>query len=235
MIAPGPAASASAEPLMPEKNVIVRMFVCPRPPRKRPTNCDAKRSSTSDSAPPVISSAVRMKNGTAISANTSMPLNRYFGSAISGRPPWTTIAASVPPPSANATGTPSASSTMQATNSVGDHSFTASASNSASARKRRCRTYGRRHQQQVDDHQREADRHREIDGADRDLQHRRRLAPREHRVAHAEPHHRREEAEQQRRRSRARIHGAVPRQRVLQRVDADVRRRSAARGPRRGT
>ena len=35
-----------------------------------------------------------MKNGTAISANTSMPLNRYFGSAISGRPP-TTIAASV--------------------------------------------------------------------------------------------------------------------------------------------
>ena len=86
-MAPGPAASASAEPLMPEKNVIVRMFVCPRPPRKRPTNCDAKRSSTSDSAPPVISSAVRMKNGTAISAKTSMPVNRYFGSAISGRWP----------------------------------------------------------------------------------------------------------------------------------------------------
>ena len=87
MIAPGPAASASADPLMPEKNVIVRMFVWPRPPRKRPTNCDAKRSSTSESDPPVINSAVRMKNGTAINANTSMPEKRYFGNAISGKWP----------------------------------------------------------------------------------------------------------------------------------------------------
>ena len=72
---------------MPEKNVIVRMFVWPKPPRKRPTNCDAKRNSTSDSDPPVISSAVRMKNGTAINANTSMPEKRYFGNAISGKCP----------------------------------------------------------------------------------------------------------------------------------------------------
>ena len=117
MIAPGPAASASADPLIPEKNVIVRMFVCPRPPRKRPTNCDAKRNSTSDSDPPVISSAVRMKNGTAISANTSMPEKRYFGSAISGRFPYT-IAASVAPPRLNATGTPSASSTTHDRNRI---------------------------------------------------------------------------------------------------------------------
>ena len=87
MIAPGPAASASAEPLMPEKNVIASTLVWPRPPRKRPTNCEAKRRSTSDNDPPVISSAVRMKNGTAISAKTSMPENRYLGSAISGRWP----------------------------------------------------------------------------------------------------------------------------------------------------
>jgi len=53
-----------------------------------------------------------MKNGTAISANTSMPLNMYLGSAITGRCP-ATIAASAAPPRLNATGTPSASRTTQ--------------------------------------------------------------------------------------------------------------------------
>src|SRR5215469_12726121 len=118
MIAPGPAASARADPEMPEKKVSVRMLVWPIPPRKRPTNCDAKRNSTSESAPPVISSAARMKNGTASSAKTSIPENIVFGSAKSGRVPLISMAASVPPPSAKATGTPSASSTVQARNSV---------------------------------------------------------------------------------------------------------------------
>ena len=112
MIAPGPAASASAEPEIPEKKVKVRMFVCPMPPRKRPTNCEAKRSRTSDKAPPVISSAVRMKNGTASRAKTSIPENMVFGSASSDTLPFASIAASVPPPSANATGTPSTSSSV---------------------------------------------------------------------------------------------------------------------------
>ena len=111
-MAPGPAASASAEPEIPEKKVKVRMFVCPMPPRKRPTNCEAKRSRTSDKAPPVISSAVRMKNGTASRAKMSMPENMVFGSASSDRLPLARIATSVPPPSANATGTPSTSSNV---------------------------------------------------------------------------------------------------------------------------
>ena len=124
---------------------------------------------------------------------------------------------------------------MQATNSVGDHSFTASASNSASARNWRCRTYGRRHQQQMDDHQREADRHREIDGADRNLHDRRRLAPRERRVAHARATASRRRTQQHDDEDHGADRHRVPREALLQRVDADVARRSAARVPRRGT
>src|SRR4051794_35453652 len=65
-----------------------------------------------------MSSAVRMKNGTASSAKMSMPENRYFGNASSGRRPSTMIAARVPAPSAKATGTPSANSSTHARNRV---------------------------------------------------------------------------------------------------------------------
>src|SRR6185295_8630438 len=162
MIAPGPAASASAEPEMPEKNVIVRMLVCPSPPRKRPTNCDANRSSTFDNSPPVISSAARMKNGTASSANKSMPENRYFGSATSGTLPEA-IANSVAPPSANETGTPSAKNAMQATKS----SVTISEPRCvgielAVAQQFAACDVAAKHEREVNEQQRKAHRHREI-------------------------------------------------------------------------
>src|SRR5215475_6087313 len=163
MIAPGPAASASAEPEIPEKNVSVRMFVWPMPPRKRPTNCDAKRSNTSDSAPPVINSAVRMKKGTASKANTSMPEKRYFGSASSGSLPSTSIAASVPPPSAKATGTPSASSSEQPMNSVaitGQSHLRSVGVKFTVGQEPPLRDITSGHEQQVSDEQRESDRNR---------------------------------------------------------------------------
>src|SRR6476660_4137832 len=150
------------------------------PPRKRPTNCDAKRSSTADSSPPVISSAVRMKNGTASSANRSIPENRYFGSATSGTLP-DHIAISVAPPSAKATGTPTASSPMQPVKR------TVTTCRSELRRvgvelpvAKHLRPYDEtvRHQRQVQQHQCKAGRHRQIDGANRYFKHRRRLRPR---------------------------------------------------------
>ena len=83
------------------------------------------------------------------------------------------------------------------------------------------------HQQQMHDEQGEADRHREVHGADRDPQHRRGLSPGEQRIARTYPQHGREESEQDAEDRRA-DGGGVARQRILQRVDADVRRRSAA-------
>src|SRR6478735_2824374 len=224
MIAPGPAASASAEPEIPEKNVSVRMFVCPMPPRKRPTNCDAKRSSTADSSPPVISSAVRMKNGTASSANRSMPENRYFGSATSGTLP-DAIATSVAPPSANATGTPSASSATQPMNRTvttrGRLELRRAGVELAVAEHWLPRDENARHDRQVHEHQRKANRHREINGADRDFQHRCRLPPRKARVASADDDHHAEEQRHHDDDDRANG-GGEPRRGLLQRIDADV-------------
>src|SRR5215813_10583433 len=200
MIAPGPAASASAEPEMPEKNVSVRIFVCPMPPRKRPTNCDAKRSSTSESAPPVISSAVRMKNGTASRTNTSMPEKRYFGSASSGNLPSMSIAASVPPPSANATGTPSARSSEQPMNRVAitERSHLRSVGVELAVREEAALSdVVPGHEQQVRDEQRESDRYRQIDGAHRHAQDRRGLFPGQSCVADADRNHEDEEAQQE--------------------------------------
>src|SRR6478736_3110215 len=169
MIAPGPAASASADPEMPEKNVSVRMFVWPSPPRKRPTNCEAKRSSTAESSPPVINSAVRMKNGTASNANRSMPENRYFGRATSGTLP-DNIATSVAPPIAKATGTPIASSRMQPakrTVTIGSGpvrvlKLRRVGVELAVAEQRLPRHVTAGHHRQVNDHQAEARRHRQI-------------------------------------------------------------------------
>src|SRR5487761_1950328 len=225
MIAPGPAASASADPEIPEKNVSARMFVWPSPPRNRPTNWDAKRSSTSESAPPVISSAVRMKKGTASSANRSIPENKYLGSATSGSCP-SRSAASVAPPSAKATGTPSASSasaTKKSTPTIAALRLEpcrvsvefATREELAAAQVARC------HQQQVEDHQREPDRHREVHGPDRDLHHRRRLRPGQDRIAQADDRHRDEESEQHEEDCRA-YGRCMPRQPLLQRVDPDV-------------
>lgn len=63
--APGPAASVSAEPLMP---IEVTTLTWLMPLRMRPTSEFKKRSSAIVMPPAVIGSAARMENGTAINA-----------------------------------------------------------------------------------------------------------------------------------------------------------------------
>ena len=68
---PGPAASASAEPLMPEKITLARMLTWASPPRKRPTSMSAKPYMRSVRLAAFMISAARMKSGTARS--TKLP------------------------------------------------------------------------------------------------------------------------------------------------------------------
>ncbi len=62
---PGPAASAIALPLMPEKITLTMMLTCARPPRSRPTIASANSNRRSLTVPEFITAAAKMNNGTA--------------------------------------------------------------------------------------------------------------------------------------------------------------------------
>ncbi len=64
-ILPGPAASASALPLMPAKITLATMLTWASPPRSRPTRRLAKSNILSVIRLAFISSAAKMKSGTA--------------------------------------------------------------------------------------------------------------------------------------------------------------------------
>ncbi len=85
-MAPVPAASARAEPLMPAKKTLTSTFTWPRPPRMWPTRALAKSTSRSVSLPLVMRSAARMKNGIAIMGKESMPLKARCGKTSMGIP-----------------------------------------------------------------------------------------------------------------------------------------------------
>ena len=65
IILPVPAASAIAEPDMPAKMMLCTTLTWARPPRKRPTSASQKCSSRAVMLPEFISSAAKMKSGTA--------------------------------------------------------------------------------------------------------------------------------------------------------------------------
>ena len=62
---PTPAASATADPLMPEKIKLATTLTCPMPPRNRPTRAMQNLSNRSDIAPAFIILAETINNGTA--------------------------------------------------------------------------------------------------------------------------------------------------------------------------
>ena len=64
-ILPSPAASASAEPDIPEKNRLARMLTCPSPPRTWPTSARAKPNRRLVMPAPFRIAAARMNSGTA--------------------------------------------------------------------------------------------------------------------------------------------------------------------------
>ena len=64
---PGPAASAMALPLMPEKITLTRMSTCASPPRMRPTRMRQKSNSRSLTVPAFITLAASTNIGTASS------------------------------------------------------------------------------------------------------------------------------------------------------------------------
>jgi len=65
MILPIPAASATAEPDMPEKITLATTLTWPSPPRNRPTTAAQKPSSRSLIVPAFMIAAATMKSGTA--------------------------------------------------------------------------------------------------------------------------------------------------------------------------
>ena len=69
MMRPIPAASATAEPDMPEKISEATTLTCPRPPRKRPTSATQKLRSRSLMVPAFMMPAATMKSGTASRMN----------------------------------------------------------------------------------------------------------------------------------------------------------------------
>ena len=64
-ILPVPAASATAEPDMPEKMMLTTMFTWPRPPRNRPTSATQKSFSRVVMEPEFMTFAAMMNSGTA--------------------------------------------------------------------------------------------------------------------------------------------------------------------------
>ena len=68
---PMPAASAIAEPDMPEKIRLATTLTWAKPPRSRPTSAREKCSSRSDTVPAFMKLAARMKSGTASSTKLS--------------------------------------------------------------------------------------------------------------------------------------------------------------------
>lgn len=65
MILPMPAASATAEPDMPEKISEATMLTCPSPPRNRPTAATQNCNSRSEMVPAFMMLAATMNSGTA--------------------------------------------------------------------------------------------------------------------------------------------------------------------------
>ena len=66
-ICPSPPASATAEPLMPEKTIDATMFAWPRPPGIEPTHAEQARKIFRVTPPVFIILAARMKKGMASS------------------------------------------------------------------------------------------------------------------------------------------------------------------------
>ena len=64
---PGPAASAMALPLMPEKMTLTKMSTCARPPRMRPAKMRQKSKIRSLTVPAFIRLAANTNKGTASS------------------------------------------------------------------------------------------------------------------------------------------------------------------------
>ena len=62
---PGPAASAIALPLMPEKITLTRMSTCASPPRMRPTRMRQKSNRRSLTVPAFMMLAAKTNSGTA--------------------------------------------------------------------------------------------------------------------------------------------------------------------------
>jgi hypothetical protein len=67
-------ASATAEPLMPPKNIEVSTAICPRPPETKPTMALARRTRRLAMPPSLITSPTRMNSGIASKGNESRPL-----------------------------------------------------------------------------------------------------------------------------------------------------------------
>lgn len=74
-MAPGPAASACAEPEVPATRIETSALTRPNPPRTRPAGASAKRRSDFVAPRAVIRSEARMKKGAAISGKLSRPAN----------------------------------------------------------------------------------------------------------------------------------------------------------------
>ena len=66
-ICPSPPASATADPLMPEKTIDATTLACPRPPGIEPTQAEQARKIFRVTPPVFISLAARMKKGIASS------------------------------------------------------------------------------------------------------------------------------------------------------------------------
>ena len=99
------ATSADDDPDMPEKNMLNTVVTCARPPRTWPTSaCDSSAMRMTTLAE-VINSPTSRKNGIAISASESMPLNNCptMDCRLIG---VNAVPTSTPAISANATGTP---------------------------------------------------------------------------------------------------------------------------------
>lgn len=106
MIEPMAEASATAEPVMPPKNIQLRMLAWASPPVMRATN-NSEKSSRRRVMPDVfINSPASTKNGTAMSGKTSIPVNIRCATTWSGICCQATIAATLATPSETAIGTP---------------------------------------------------------------------------------------------------------------------------------
>ena len=158
---------------MPEKNVIVRMFVWPSAAAKasdelrREAQQHRRQLAARHQLGGQDEERHRLQREQVDAARTGTSAAR---SAARCRDH---IATSVAPPSAKATGTPSASSSDAGDEEDGrprrpELRRVGVELAVAEQLAPRARTAAR-HQREVNDHQREADRHRQIDGADRDL------------------------------------------------------------------
>ena len=105
MVRDSTATSAEDEPDMPEKNIENTVVTCARPPRIWPTSACDNSAMRMTTLAEVISSPTSRKNGIAISASESTPLNScaIIDCSVIG---VNIVPTSTPAISANATGTP---------------------------------------------------------------------------------------------------------------------------------